>query len=100
LATPACHGRVFNVGSDQPMDILGLARLVRETLHSRSEIVFVPYREAFGPGFDDLRDRQPDLTRIREAIDFRATTPLAQTIRDLAADLTAACSHASTSIAR
>ena len=47
----------------------------------------VPYEEAFAAGFDDLQVRQPDLTRIREAIGFEARIPLERTIRDLAAEI-------------
>ena len=58
-----------------------------ETLQSSSIIENVPYEKAFGAGFDDLRDRRPDLTRLREATGFRSTVPLAQTIEDLAAEV-------------
>lgn len=87
LANPACHGRVFNLGDDQPIRIGELAELVRATLHSQSPIALVPYQDAFGKNFDDLRDRRPDLTRIRQAIGFKAQIPLVQTIRDLAAEM-------------
>ncbi|MHC4908513.1 MAG: NAD-dependent epimerase/dehydratase family protein [Planctomycetota bacterium] len=87
LETTACHGRVFNVGTDEAISIAGLADLVRETLGSSSAIEFVSYDDAFGPGFDDLRHRIPDLTRIRAATGFQARITLRQTILDLAADL-------------
>ncbi len=86
LANPACHGRVFNLGDDQPIQIRALAELVRTTVAgaTNTPIVLVPYQDAFGKNFDDLRDRRPDLTRIRQAIGFQARIPLVQTIRDLA----------------
>lgn len=87
IANSACTGRVLNIGHDDPISILALARLVIATLGSASPIVCVPYDRAFGAGFDDLRDRQPDLGRIRAAIGFEAKIPLEQTIRDLACDL-------------
>ena len=87
VADPACVGRVFNAGSDRPLAIGKLAELVRNTLGSRSPIVRVPYERAFGPGFDDLIHRQPDLTRLREAMGFAPRIPLEQTIRDLAETL-------------
>ena len=87
LAGPQCHGRVLNLGNDEPIEIGALAKLVRETLGSDSPIVHLPYEEAFGEGFDDLRERRPDLTRIREATGFRAKVSLVQTIRDIAAEL-------------
>jgi UDP-glucose 4-epimerase len=82
-----CAGRVFNLGSDQPIQIGELAELVRSTLASGSPIVQIPYEQAFGSGFDDLRDRRPDLTRIRQTLGFRAAIPLRQTIHDIAAEL-------------
>lgn len=82
--TPACAGRVFNIGSDHEISMHDLAELVIKTLRSTSEKVSVPYDRAFGSGFEDLRRRQPDLSRIREAIGFRPSIDLAQTIRDIA----------------
>jgi len=87
LETPACHGRVFNLGHDRVITIAALAELVISTLGSSSRVRMVPYEEAFAAGFDDLQVRQPDLTRIREAIGFEARIPLERTIRDLAAEI-------------
>ena len=89
LEDPGCAGGVFNVGSDEPIEIGALASLVKETLRSRSPIVRVTYEEAFGPGFDDLRHRQPDLTRLRTMTGFSPQVSLEQTIRDLADALSA-----------
>ncbi|MCZ6835185.1 MAG: GDP-mannose 4,6-dehydratase [Planctomycetota bacterium] len=88
-----CHGRVFNLGRDSSISILELATLVRDTLHSESAIELISYEKAFGEGFDDLRDRRPDLTRIQEATGFDPRIELVQTIRDLAEHLKA---HAAT----
>ncbi|MEM9165727.1 MAG: NAD-dependent epimerase/dehydratase family protein [Planctomycetota bacterium] len=81
----ACHGRLFNLGSDQPISIRSLAELVIEVTGSSSVIEQIAYEDAFGPGFEDLRRRQPDLSRIREAIGFTHTTPLEKTVADIAA---------------
>ncbi|MEX2219212.1 MAG: NAD-dependent epimerase/dehydratase family protein, partial [Phycisphaerales bacterium] len=87
LAAPACHGRIFNLGSDRPITIAALADLVTATLGSRSGRKFLPYAEAYGPAFEDLRQRQPDLARIKAAIGFAPRIPLEQSIRDLAGSL-------------
>jgi UDP-glucose 4-epimerase len=84
LAESACHGRVFNLGNDHSITINDLARLVRETLDSNSEILKIPYEDAYAPGFEDLNARVPDLSRIREVFDFTPSYPLARTIQDLA----------------
>lgn len=86
LAEAACHGRIFNVGGDTITTIIELARTVKRVLGSASEVRHVPYDEAYGGGFEDLRVRQPDLTRIRAAIGFMPRIGLEQTIRDVAAE--------------
>lgn len=58
-------GRIFNVGTQESVSILELAQLVIRQTRSASEIVFVPYDEAYGPGFEDMRRRMPDLGAIR-----------------------------------
>ncbi len=89
LGNTACHGRVFNLGSDQPISIAELAGLVIDTVGSGSTIEFVPYTEAYPPGFEDLKRRRPDLSRVREAIAFEPRTDLATTIGDLAESIRA-----------
>lgn len=84
LETPACSGRVFNLGSDSPISMMDLARLVIRTLGATVEPVLMPYDRAYGPGFEDLRQRRPDLSRIRRAIGFKPTISLERTILDLA----------------
>lgn len=87
LAEPACAGRVFNLGSDQPITIEALADLVLRVTGSASTKRFVPYERVFPTGFEDLRARRPDLARVRAAIGFSPSIPLAQTIADIAADM-------------
>jgi UDP-glucose 4-epimerase len=87
LATQTSAGRVFNLGSDRPITIRELAETVVRTLGSRSRLEFVPYDEAYPAGFEDLRHRRPDLTRIRAAVGFEPTIGLEQTILDVAGEL-------------
>ncbi|MEM1183477.1 MAG: NAD-dependent epimerase/dehydratase family protein [Planctomycetota bacterium] len=83
----ACHGRVFNIGSDVPISIAELAGVVTRTLGSGSEIELIPYSDAYPKGYEDLRQRQPDLSRVREAVGFEPKITLEQTITDLADDI-------------
>ncbi len=87
LEEPRHHGRVFNLGRDELVEIGDLARMIRDRLGSSSEIVHVPYSDVFDERFEDLRTRQPDLTRIREAVGFAPAVPLITTVDDIAADL-------------
>ncbi len=83
LGEPACLGRVFNLGSDRSLSIRELAEMVVRVVGSRSTVRLVPYSQAYAPGFEDLRDRKPDLARIREAIGFLPRWSLEETIRDV-----------------
>jgi nucleoside-diphosphate-sugar epimerase len=74
-------GRVFNVGSDEEVTVAELAERVRRLAGSASEIVRIPYDQAWDDQFEDMPRRIPDLARIRELIDFRARTPLDEIIR-------------------
>ena len=65
---PAAAGKVVNVGSQEEVTIQELAERVRAVCGSKSEIVHVPYESAYGPGFDDMRRRVPDLSRVRGLI--------------------------------
>jgi UDP-glucose 4-epimerase len=87
MAEPACAGRIYNLGDDHSISIADLAQLVCRTLGRNVPIRQIPYDEAYGQGFDDLRHRQPDLTAIRAAIGFHAQITLEQTIRDIAAEI-------------
>ena len=90
LARSECHGRVFNIGNDQPITIGDLAELVRDETDSASEVVLVPYEDAYADGFEDLMVRVPDLSRVREAIGFEPATPLRQTVLDIASSMSTA----------
>ncbi|MCC6678413.1 MAG: NAD-dependent epimerase/dehydratase family protein [Phycisphaerales bacterium] len=87
LATPAARGQVYNIGSDRAISIAELADLVIATLGSRSARRLIPYSEAYPAGFEDLKQRRPDLARIRSAIGFEPRRGLEETIRDLAAEM-------------
>lgn len=89
LDSTACHGRVFNLGSDRPITILELAETVIRTLNSPSAVRLIPYQDAYPSGFEDLRHRRPDLARIREAVGFSPGIRLEQTIIDIAEEMRA-----------
>jgi UDP-glucose 4-epimerase len=86
LQTPAAIGQVFNIGADEEVTIRRLAELVRDAAGSTSEIVLVPYAEAYAEGFEDMQRRVPDSGKLERMIGFRPRTPLAQIIADVVAD--------------
>jgi UDP-glucose 4-epimerase len=83
LASPACHGQVFNLGSDQPITIEELADLVIEASGSTAGKRHVPYEAIYGEGFEDPPQRQPDIAKVRDAIGFDPSIPLRQTLDEL-----------------
>ena len=85
MATPAALGRVFNIGSDQPVSILELAEKVIAIVNPNLAIEFQSYAEAYSPDFEDVRSRVPDLNRLRETIDYRPRFSLDDVIREVVA---------------
>jgi UDP-glucose 4-epimerase len=64
-------GQVYNIGSNEEISILQLAEKVRQLTNSNSEIVFVPYDEAYEEGFEDMPRRVPDISKIKRLVGFR-----------------------------
>ncbi len=71
-------GEVFNIGSSEEISILDLAERVKMLTNSKSEIVFVPYEEAYEAGFEDMPRRVPDTTKISNLTGFQTTYTLDQ----------------------
>jgi len=70
IQTPGSTGEIFNVGSDREITINSLAELVREMTESSAPIVHMSYDDAYADGFEDMRRRVPDLTKIRLLIGY------------------------------
>jgi UDP-glucose 4-epimerase len=73
---PQAIGEVFNIGSGHEITIIALAELVKEMTRSPSDILLIPYDRAYEKGFEDMRRRVPDLTKIRELIGYKETMDL------------------------
>ena len=78
---PEAVGQVFNIGSSEEVSIAELAEIVKVQTGSPSEIVQVPYSEAYEDGFEDMPRRVPDTTKINALIGFRPTLKLEEIIR-------------------
>lgn len=81
MECPQTVGEVFNVGSAEEISILNLAHLVKELTGSKSEIVFIPYDEAYDKNFEDMKRRVPDLTKIKRLIGFSLTKNIRETVQ-------------------
>ena len=80
---PTAVGQVFNVGSNEEVTILELARQVKELTNSDSEIVFVPYDEAYEEGFEDMPRRVPDISKVNSLVGFRPEMSLDGILRSV-----------------
>jgi UDP-glucose 4-epimerase len=85
MACPAAFGRVFNLGSDVPVTIRELAETVARLVDPSLAIEHVAYERAFGAGFEDIRCRVPDLTRVRETVGYRPRHGLEDVVREVIA---------------
>ena len=75
------EGQVFNIGSSHETPILELARMINRLVGSTSEIIHVPYEEAYGADFEETRRRVPDVRKAERVLGFRAEVPLEEGLR-------------------
>lgn len=83
---PHAIGEVINLGSSEEISIMELARRVKTLTQSKSEIVLVPYDQAYESGFEDMPRRLPDLTKINRLIGYQPTIDLDEILRRVIAD--------------
>ncbi len=76
-------GEVYNVGANEEISINNLAEMVRTAANSSSDIVHIPYEEAYVAGFEDMQRRVPNCAKLMKKIGMVPTTSLAQTVRDV-----------------
>ena len=80
---PESVGQVYNIGSNEEISILKLAGKVKELTNSASEIVFMPYDEAYEEGFEDMPRRVPDITKIGKLVGFKPEMALDGILRSV-----------------
>jgi len=85
MESDAGIGTVFNIGSDQPITIKGLAEEVISRTNPEVQIVYKPYEEAYGPNFEDVRRRVPNVDRLAAAIGTKPTSTLGEILDDIIA---------------
>lgn len=85
METPAAAGQIVNIGSDQPVSILQLAREVIQRSGSSATIKHIPYTEAYGADFEDVQRRVPDVSRLRSIIGQSPRATLGEILDELIA---------------
>ena len=73
-------GEVVNIGTDHEISIEGLAHFVKQRTQSKSPITFVPYDQAYEPGFEDMPRRVPSLEKLEQLTGFRPGIPLVEIV--------------------
>ena len=85
LDEPRATGDVFNVGSTEEVTILELAKRVIDIAGTSSEVKFIPYAEAWEEGFEDMRRRVPDISKVDRLIGWTPEKTLDQIIGNVIA---------------
>lgn len=75
------EGQIFNIGAEMETKIIDLARLIRHLTNSRSEICFVAEQDVYGPYYEDVHRRVPDVSKMHDILGVRALTPLPEGLR-------------------
>jgi UDP-glucose 4-epimerase len=84
-AEPRAIGQVFNIGNTEEVSMIELARRVKRMTGSASDIVLVPYDEAYAEGFEDMPRRVPNVDKLTAFVGGRPTTPLDEILRQVIA---------------
>jgi UDP-glucose 4-epimerase len=90
IKNPDAPGRVYNIGGTEEVSIRELAERVKAATGSDSEIVYIPYSEAYPRGFEDMSRRVPDTNRIHSLLDLQPELSLDQILARFRDDLQAA----------
>ena len=84
---PNTVGKVINIGNDAEISINDLAQKIIDETSSKSKIVYMPYEEAYGEGFEDMERRVPNIDLINQLVGWRPMRNLATIIADMSAEI-------------
>ena len=80
-------GKVVNIGNNFEISINSLAQRIITETDSKSQIVYVPYAEAYGVGFEDMERRVPNIDLINELVGWKPQRDLSAIIADISAEM-------------
>jgi UDP-glucose 4-epimerase len=86
--TDTTINEVYNVGGTGETTIKQLAETIIKQTNSSSTIEYIPYAKAYAPGFEDMQRRVPDISKIKEALNWSPQRDLVQIISDVASHIT------------
>jgi UDP-glucose 4-epimerase len=85
METEEAVGEVYNIGNGKEITINELAERVIDLTGSSSDVEHVPYAEVYGEGFEDMRRRTPDITKVRELLEFEPRRDIDEILSDVVA---------------
>jgi UDP-glucose 4-epimerase len=85
IENDAAEGQVFNIGSTEEISMRDLAGRVKSRCRSSSDITFIPYEKVYSVGYEDMRQRVPDIEKIKGAVGWQPKIPLMQTLDEIVA---------------
>ena len=80
-------GKVINIGNDFEISINNLAQKIIAETSSKSEIIYVPYEEAYGDGFEDMKRRVPNIELINKLVGWKPQRDLSTIIADISVEM-------------
>ena len=80
-------GKVINIGNNTEISISGLAQKIIAETGSKSEVIYVPYKEAYGDGFEDMERRVPNIELIKELDGWKPKRNLSTIITDISTEI-------------
>jgi UDP-glucose 4-epimerase len=80
-------GKVINIGNNFEISINGLAKKIIDETGSKSEMVYVPYEEAYGDGFEDMERRVPNIELINQLVGWKPKRDLSAMITDISVEM-------------
>lgn len=85
--SPDTIGKVINIGNDFEISINDLAKKVISETGSKSSVVHIPYKEAYGDGFEDMERRVPNIELINQLVGWKPQRDLSTMISDIAKEM-------------
>jgi len=83
MAEPEAIGQIVNVGNQEEIRIKDLAMMVRKMTESQSDIEYITYDRAYGPGFEDMKRRSPDITKLINLIGYEPKNDLQSIVQSV-----------------
>lgn len=80
---PKAVGEIFNIGNPKAISIQELADKIKKLTGSESPIIHVPYEKAYEKGFEDMRHREPDISKIKDLIGFNPKVDLDEMLANI-----------------